>query len=838
MMRVMSRLATTHLKTDTRPQPRIPAATLAIGFALGIWLDSWLRLPTIGWTGMTTLVLAIWMIAWQCKRNRLAAGLMLLACLAAGGLRHHIFWSVRAENDISRFAVEDHRPVRLTGRITSQPVILPRIENEFPSAIPSYDRTLCTLSCDALISANRRIPVTGQIRLEVTGHLLHINHGDEVDVAGILSAPQAADNPGGFDFQSYLRRQDIVAIVRTDYPDSVRLLRAHSRWLSPLRYFDGLRRECEQILHARLSPRNAPIGIALLLGNRTEVDELTRSAFAESGTMHFLALSGLHVGILALLLWSVCRLLHLSGLATSCTVIGCLIGYALLSEARPPVVRATVMTAIFLAGRPWQRRAPLENSLAIAALLLLLWNPSQLFDIGPQLSFLAVIAIAACARFRPFAPDDEPPNATDPTRLPSERMQQLHRLFGPLLRGVGRSYLVVAAIWLFTLPLIAARFHLVSPVGFLINVILMPLVIFVLWSGYLLLFCGLLLPPLASVFAVGFDIGLSLFLHLVDWAADVRCGHVYVPGPGNWWLGAFYALLFTAAFARQWQFVRKWSVVALLIWISVGLGSALWQPRDGNLRCTFLSVGHGCAVLLEMPGGRTLLYDAGQLHNARRAERVVENALWERGIGRLDAVVLSHADVDHFNAIPDITNKLPTGAVFFSPTFLDFDQSSVVALCDALAAQGLTPRLIGADDTLTIDDQVRVRVLHPAANSQISTDNANSIVLAIEYRGRRILLTGDLEGEGLNALLDRPKTKFDVVLAPHHGSLGSNTAGLAEWCSPDWVIISGGRRNSAKLLEEIYGPKAQILSTWTSGAVTVVVDDGGDIDVQPFLERQ
>ena len=489
-------------------------------------------------------------------------------------------------------------------------------------------------------------------------------------------------------------------------------------------------------------------------------------------------------------------------------------------------------------GQPWHRKAQLGNSLAIAALLLLLWNPAQIFEIGPQLSFLAVAAIGAFLRLMSEQAAVRHEMAENqPQDLPSESALWIRRWIGVPLRWVWETFLLTAAIWLVVAPLIAARFHVVSPVGLAANVLLMPVVVVMLWCGYVLLFCGMLLPPLAPLFGYLFEGGLSLCLTIVDAAGRIGIGHHYVPGPANWWLAGFYVLLAAAVFACPRGRRRSWAGRVLLCWCVLGLAVAVLSPAGARLRCTFLSVGHGSAILVELPGGRTLLYDAGQLHDAERTERIVESAAWELGISRLDAVVLSHADVDHFNALPGIMDKLPVGRVYVSPSMLDTRQWAVDALCDAIVDRGVPLVPVGTDDRLLLDDEVEVRVLAPPGHLRGGADNANSLVLEITYRDRVILLTGDLEGVGLVDLLALPPRKVDVLSAPHHGSLDANTRDLAAWCNPRWVVVSGGRQKSEDKLREIYGPQGTVLSTWTSGAVTFTIDAEGQMQVGEFVQN-
>ncbi len=819
------------------PQPRSPVVAAASGFAAGIVLDAYFPVSLLTWHALLLGGWMSWLVAWRMGRRRTAAYLLCAACLTAGGLRHHWSQSISTADNIRLFARESPQPVRITGRVISSPEVIPKRDDSFPGTIPHYDRTVCEVACQSLISGETSIQVTGKVRLEVNGHLLNIHVGDSVDVAGLLSRPRGASNPGGFDYRTYLQRRGIDAVLRSDFPDAIRKVdTAPLSWL-PRQKLAALRGECEQLLTNRLSPRVAPIAIALLLGDRREVTDDMQTAFVESGTMHFLALSGLHVGILALLLWKTCRLLHLSTLSTSVLVVTALIGYALLTGSRPPVVRATVMAAIIFCGQPWQRQGQLENSLAAAALCLLLWNPAQLFEVGPQLSFLSVLGIAAYARLQNQwrSPDDDDEPA--PPKLGSPLAQQIGRVLHVSWMWIRDGYLLSLFIWCFTVPLIAANFHVVSPVGLLINVLLLPIVACVLWLGYALLFCGLLLPPLATPIAFLFELGLTALLSTVDIAGRWGWGHWYVPGPPKWWLGGLYLLLTAALFAPPEGRFNRWGRRGLLCWLVLGLAAPTLQPTDAKLRCTFLSVGHGCAIYVELPGGTSLLYDAGQLHDSRRTERTVENAVWASGRTRIDAVVLSHADVDHFNALPGLVEQLQIGGVFCSPTLLDMRQPAVAALFDKLSAANVVVRLVGTEDRLRLTDEVEIEILQPAADAAHETDNANSLVVSIRYRGREILLTGDLEDLGLRKLLDSKPRRVDVLMAPHHGSLNSNSHELARWCRPEWVIVSGGRRNSTAALETVYGSSATVLSTWNSGAITVTIDEEGTLTIDEFARR-
>lgn len=609
-----------------------------------------------------------------------------------------------------------------------------------------------------------------------------------------------------------------------------------------------MRRTCESLLVRELSPDVLPVASALLLGDRSQLTRDIRDSFAESGAMHLLAISGLHVGILALLVWFLCRAVRLSPIAASLVVVASAVGYALMIETRPPAVRAAVFIAIWAAGLPWFRRSSWENMLAVCGLVILIWNPADLFNVGAQLSFLAVVAIMASATWlgtgrmparhpafqagqSAFPAVDRDRRAVTGLPHPGGHRYSLRYLFreaaGWLLRGV----LVTAAVWVFTAPLIATRFHLVTPVGLLINVILLPVVTIVLWLGFALMTLGQLLPIAAGPLAWSFEFVLRCLLWIVDSASAWKLAHVSLAGPPAWWLTGYYLLLAIAVWGRSRRPMRRRAAVWILSWTVLGLGAALLPSRSEGLRCTFLSVGHGCAVLVEMPNGKTIAYDAGALHDTRAAATALQNALWQRGGSSLDAIVVSHADVDHFNGVPELLRTLPVGCILLAQPFLDFEQRAVVRLCDTAAAENVPIQLITQGDRLLADQSVKVQVLHPSGRGRRPGDNANSTVILIEYANRRILLPGDLDGEGMQQLLAQPPCDVDVLLAPHHGGAQANTPELAAWAQPECVVVSTGRPHVGKRLRAVYSPLTTILSTEDQGAVTVRIDPGGRIAV-------
>lgn len=813
------------LPEPARHRGRHPAVFVAAALSAGILIDNCWPVAWWIWLAVTAGSLVIWGLMFRIKPGRVSTVCLLAAIVCLGGARHHQTRSAVAATDVSRFGRDESIPVQLTGRLLTAPAIVPRRDDPALAAFLQPDRSLALLKCESLRTNDGETEVSGIVRIQVSGHLFHVKPGDRVEAIGWLAQPGGPRNPGQFDFRERLARDGVRCILYVEDPDAVSRLDRPE--FSVRRGIGRLRDAAETMLAENLRDRSLAVGSAILLGDRTQIDSELRESFIHSGMMHILAISGLHVGILAVfVLWSA-RACGFSEKTTAVIVIAVVVGYALVTDVRPSIVRATIVISLLTVGNALSRQVSPLNTLAFAAGAILLWNPRDLFDVGAQLSFLSVLGMIAAGTWS----FDRP--IRDPATESASRMPHVGNALRSAGRWVRRMYVTMAFIWLFTVPLVAARFHVISPAGLLVNLVLIPGVGFVLGFGYLLVFGGLLVPVVQGLAASLFDGSLRIMLFLVDWASELKLGHHYVVGPTDWWMAVFYGLLAAVVFVPMGRW-RRVSWIGVASWSVAGLAVGLMPVKQNGLRCTFLSTGHGVAVLVETPDGKTLLYDAGSLGNSRRATMTVQTALWARRRSRLDVIVVSHADIDHFNGVPGLLKTIPVGTLFCAKSFYEHKQAGARIARDAADSRGVPIRLLRAGDALKLDPDVSVRVLHPPPQ-QFESDNANSIVLEITYAGRRILLTGDLEKDGMDRLLGLEKRHVDVMLSPHHGSPAANPEELADWATPTYVVASGGRRVKMQGLRATYAKSKRVFSTYRDGAITVEIESDGEMRVTPFV---
>lgn len=786
-------------RTSRRYQPLV-VVTLAV--ASGIVCDRYgprqiLTNSGAGWFLFTwsscACCLALWWILWQRRRVAIGACVLVVAAALAGATWHHLNWFLFYSNEVGRYAAYDRAPVCIeaVARGTPERVVPPP-----PTplrAIPVGERSRLFVDVTRIRDGRNWRPASGICQVSCEGHLLGVRPGDDLRVFGQLSRIAPPLNPGEFDFAARARADGQLVRIRSTSPDSATTLAQGSRWTFTS-LLDTARTKARRFLRAMIGQQHAGLASAILLGERGGLPYEETESYIVTGTVHVLVVSGMNVAILGFGLLGLIRMGLMPRRTGLFLITAIVIGYALLAESQPPVVRAAVLGVLMCVAAWIGRRGVEYNSLFGAALIVLAINPNDVFLAGTQLSFLAVATLVWIGLWR------------ERRKTAPDRLDQMIEASGPLVvrltkRGAKWLWLIccvmTSAVWLAVLPLVLYQFHVVSPIAILISPIVGLCVVVAMWSGFFMLLAGWIVPPLGTLCAAVCNWSLSGLESIVEWAEAAPVGHAWFPGPAWWWVLVFYVGLLIAMIWGTAVMPRRWQLASLACWILIGLVPAVvreWN-RDA-LDCTFVAVGHGECVVLEAPTGETLLYDAGGIGSPEFATQSIASVLWDRGIMRIDGIVISHADIDHYNAVPGLLERFRVGTIYVSPVMFrsigDANDGGPQVLRDAIVRAGVPIREIWSGDQLHVGPEVTVQVLHPPRKGVLGSDNANSITLGVEYAGRRILLPGDLESPGLEDVMAEQPYKCDVLLAPHHGSRRSDPPGFAAWSTPRWVVISGG----------------------------------------------
>ena len=793
------------------------------------------------------------------NRRLFHSTMVLLAFIAVfGGFWHHQYWNAYSPDDPGLFQIDQPMPVVLEGTVIAPPRWYPAPPQIPGRLIPASDMTLLTLRTTRVRNGTQWESASGRISVSVVGQLPDVHYGDSLQMIGKLSHPNKPHNPGGYDQATTLRQQRILSMLLVADNDSVTKLKSGS--LSIARCLEQLRNSARANIAQYMKPEHASFAAAMILGVREEIDPELSQLLVESGVAHIIAISGLHVGLAAIGFGILLRLLGLRRKPFAMTLALMLLCYLCLTDMRPSAIRATLLVFVACISIFRGQRRLQINAFAATGFIVLILNPTSMFQVGTQLSFLATSVFLWFGR----VPDIlgmvfEPNKALDITTT-HEKQTALNemadnekllagRQWGTMLLGIARhklrglvncivySLILTTMLWLVTSPLVASRMHVFPLVGLLINPLLwMPLSLALL-CGFGVMISGWLCPPLAVVFGMLANASYAFLADMIAWFHAMPSSYFWVAGFGTWWLIGFYVPFLLLSVFPQLRPKKRWLVIAAASWLLVAFAvqyARQWDDRrNDRLYVRVLSVGHGLCVHVKTPDDKSILYDVGSMTSPHKSANIAANSLWDFGSRKIDAIVVSHPDSDHYNGIVPLLEKFRAEVVYVTPFMFDKEGTAIDFLRDTLTDHNIPIITLSTDDVINRPGYPTMTVLHPpepdATQLMVNPDsNATSLVLLIEHRGHRVLLPGDLESNRRLTLTQEPPMHVDVLLTPHHGSIKKTADELVAWATPDNVVISGGLftyNPQSKLHYEESG--CQVFETLKNGMIEVVIDRHG-----------
>ncbi|MBI3811803.1 MAG: DNA internalization-related competence protein ComEC/Rec2 [Nitrospirae bacterium] len=767
------------------------------------------------------IIVIVWIYVLHGREGRptglflLVAGLVLL-----GMIRFQVAAPTLLADDPGRFVRPE--PLRVIG-VVDEPL------QHGPES------TLVILKVQSVLSEGGEHPVGGRLRLTVRDFVPDIEYGDLVSLETRLRPVAGLRNPGGFDYAAALQRDGIRATAVLHRPEVLTRLAAGG--FAPLRRIYAWREQIRQRLDGSLSPVSSSILQSMLIGETGSLSPEVREAFMISGTTHLLSISGSHLAMVSFVVFwlsgrilkrmpvrwllSSSRRLTVTRLSVLITLVP-VIFYTLLAGAQVATVRSLVMILVYLAAVWFQRADDPLNALAVAALLLLLWQPQAVFSISFQLSYIAVLAMVLKGEKQRLLRDNGSGTGED---TKDERSQ-----IGLLWEKV-RAYLSMTfAAGVSTLPLTAYYFNQVAWVGFLSNLIIVPLVGMVIVPLGLACSVGAILFGSTSLPLAGLNDLLTRGLFsMIEWFARFPAAELHVPSPPVPVLMAVYLAGLLLLIVRGKQ-VRTWSAIGLCFLILTVWIARVWASHpDGRLRVTFLDVGQGDAAWIEMPDGKTMLMDGGGAYgNFDLGRLAVAPYLWNTGRYRIDYLVASHPQLDHMGGLGYLAKKFNIGEIWTNG--LEKDADFYRRFREIVSAKAIPEKRITSDDRPLNLGGVRILPLHPEMADPDGPDNDQCLVIRMEYGKEAILFTGDIERAAERELLrwgDLLKTT--VLKVPHHGSRTSIDPDFLSRVAPAVAVISVGAHNSYRhpspeTLAAYESKGARIYRTDRDGAVILETD--------------
>lgn len=637
-------------------------------------------------------------------------------------------------------------------------------------------------------------------RIEVTGSEPEwpLALGDRVRLRARLRPPSGARNPGGRDPAARLRALGAPLEATAETP----IVRVSSP--SPLAWLERARRRWAEA-SAVLPPREAGILRAIGTGDRGGLDPATSAAFARSGLAHVLAVSGLHLVVVA---WGLFRAVAAVAIRSdrlsnrfdarrvaACVALPATFVYALATGAGPPVLRAALGAAAAFVAILVRRELDALGALSVAALSVLALEPGAVLDPSLQLSFAAVAGLAlGSSRLRAALPWPPPPRGTWRSRL-----------LEPLVEGACASVAATIA----TAPILAHHFRQVPVLGLAANVAAVPIGAALTALGAAGALAAAAWPPLAFPILYSAWPFARALAALAEWSSAPAWGALHVARPALPFSIAFTLLALASVRLRGWRLAGAALLAIGCLGISGPLRAQAARAR-GDLEVLFVSVGQGDCALLRLPDGSAVLVDGGGAPEggADPGERDVVPLLRDLGVTRLEAVFVSHPHPDHVLGLRAVGASFPIGRLFGNGRAPAGDAAEALGSLaeptplrpgDVWERAGVRFELLGgADGTLE--------------------ENDASLVLLVRHGGTAFLFPGDVEEAGEAVAVAAGGLSSDVVKVAHHGSRRSSTAPFVDAVRPRFAVVTYGRGNRfgfphPEALERWRGAGAEIVGT-------------------------
>jgi competence protein ComEC len=875
---------------------KLPTVWLAAAFAAGIAIASrWPASPPILAAVCVAAIFVAGILLW--RRFAVAAWIFALAAWGAlGALAANVERVAVPANHVDRQLatgrIDASDPLRWRGHLREDPMVLPWGHR--------YE-----IDLEQVEQAGEIVPASGGLRLSLYGEgrpagLAGLRAGDRVEALVKAKPPRNFLDPGAFDRRGYLARQhvDLTGSLRSS--ELLQLIdRPGPTFAQRLARARGALLERVNALFAD-QPERAAVLRAMLLGDRSFVDSEVVTAFQKTAAYHVLVVAGLHVGALVVALFWLCRRLRFPVGVTTLVTLTALAAYVGVVQDRPPILRAALMAAFYLCARPLFRRVDLLNTIALAALVLLVWKPSELLDSSFQLSFLAAGVIAGLAlpwmnrTSEPYRQGlrhlgdvtrdpAHPPKVAQfrievrlaanwlAARLPKRLGSRAGELLAWPIRAGLRLWEIVllsAVIQWGMMPLLARDFHRVSLTGPISNIPAVLLTGLIVPLGFLALALTFVWARLALAVSKFVGICAGALLASVSWFARLPHVSYRIPGPPLWLILLFFAAFVilaaaarAAAAKRTGRIARRqlapaiapleWASVSGLVALTLLVASHPFAPdlSRGKLEVTVLDVGQGDSIFAAFPDGHTMLVDGGGLSGSEWVggyrsgtdvgEEVVSPYLWSRGLKRVDVVAVTHGDHDHLDGLNAVLENFQVGAVWIGRD----DNRPAVQRLLAEARSRSVPVVHEFQGAESDWGGTQASVLWPAQDSAGDLKpNDASLVLRLTDGDARFLLTGDIEKQTEEKLVEaRLPLGADFLKVAHHGSKTSSTDDFLAAVSPRYAAVSVGESNSfghpaEAVVERFEERGTKLLRTDRDGAITALTD-GRSLAVRTYAEH-
>ena len=760
-----------------------PFLQLVISFIIGILIANYfeppISLPTVG------LLIGIISLIFNIAKDRKGSLNIIIIFILLG----IILTTFKMDNKILKYV--DER-MEYTG-----------IVEEILSSDNEISRYIVKIESNVVDGTN----IGGRVRLNLVGGKT-LGYGDRILFDGEIQEPLGNTNPMLYNHRLNLLSKNIYgSITINDYSLNIIDGRVDFRF----RLKEAFHEEVNRVFDTHLKDRNSDIIKSMLLGDSSYLVEEDLDKYRELGLGHILAVSGLHIGIIASFILYGLMTLTISRKLSSIITIVIIVIYGFLIGFPHSMVRGTLMFSLIILTKISNEHSNSINVLSLAALITLFINPFSLFSLGFIMSYTAVMSLYLLTK-------------------------KIETLFYPKDGYISSTLSAILGVNIGILPIQAYFFNYISLLGIIANILIIP----ILSLGIILSICLLLVNFIFPFLIPGLSIILNFLLDFAGLIGDVL--HVFsnfifnIASPSFNVIIIYYlsiAILFKIFDISKLNFhVKKTIVIFICLIIVLNFSYIL---MDDSLEMHFIDVGQGDSILLRSKGRNILIDTGGSLFSNYVIEQITMPYLHKIGVNVLDGIIITHFDADHSGGLTTLIDDNIRINNIYASYIPDHTK-----IYEKIKDNNIPFTVLKTGDKIRINENILCEVLWPEDTSSLNSNN-KSLVMLFSYNDYKVLLTGDIEGEAELKLLDTIPPDIDVLKVAHHGSNSSSTKEFLEITRPENSIISVGRNNqynhpNDEVISRLEEVNSNIYRTDEMGLIKVQIDD--DLVISPFIEEE
>jgi competence protein ComEC len=779
-----------------------PLTLLAIALVTGI-LTAHISNSPLFTIGLIIFLILITVFLSLSLRNRLVMLSIILAFYFIGAFEY--FYIINSnESKYSKYMGEQ---VRVKGFVNSEPDI-------------RDEKVIYIIKTKEIKCRNNVDKVSGKLLLTtLRGDNKYLyEYGEEIEVAGEINIPKGRRNPGGFDYKRYLMQSGISATI---FARKENISIGSIKSINPIiNYGNKIRNNIINIIYKSLPKDQAGLLSGMLIGYRKGLSKEIQEAFSDAGLMHTMAVSGAHVSFLIIPLLFIFRKLRAKKVISNVFIICILLMFLSITGFQPSVVRAVIMASLVLLGQIFWRESDVYTSISLAAIVLLICNPFNLFNVGFQLSFAATISIVMLHK--------SIKNIFTWKHMPS------------LIKDI-LSITISAQIGV--LPITAFYFNKISLISIISNVLVTPLLQVVSILGYIMVITGQLSIGLSKLVGYLNCPLLTLILLVTKICSSFKFACIKVITPKVIFIITYYFIVWLILKYKSLKDMKIKRVTCFAVAVAlIFMTFFLYIPLRRELEVIFLDVGSGDSAFVNVGGHTTMLIDGGGYRHADENKNIGDDIiipfLLSYGVKKIDLVIATHGHDDHVQGLIPVLKDFLVGALVIPQTSAPDEFNDLIDICidrDIDVIRCIRGDLIG------IDKKTWCTVLNPSntLNDMKGSLNNTSLVIKLSHLDMDFLFTGDIEKEAeVDILESGMDLECEVLKVSHHGSSTSTASSFLESVKPKAAVISVGSNNfghpSQDVIERLNNRIVKVFRTDMDGAI-IAKSNGKKIKLKKMI---